>query len=70
MEIADVYWMLFAEGGSEEVGSDIFLIVESQFHSGERLVFIFNRGGHRSLQTDRLRKAPSVSVVSLEVATM
>lgn len=25
-----------------------FFIVESEFHSGERLVFIFNRGGYRS----------------------
>lgn len=70
MGTADVYWIRFAEGGSGEAGSEIFLIVESEFHSGERLVvylFLIAAGTDPSSaapQTDRLREAPSVCRVA------
>lgn len=71
METADVYGI---QGGSEKGEYEIFFyfVLNTKIYPGDGFVFIFNSGEWSSSagSTDRLRKAPSVSVVSLEVAAM
>lgn len=49
-----------------------YFVLKTKIYPGDGFVFIFNSGEWSSSarSTDRLRKAPSVSVVSLEVAAM
>lgn len=71
METADVYGI---QEDQRRVNTRFFFnfVLKTKIYPGDGFVFIFNSGEWSSSarSTDRLRKAPSVSVVSLEVAAM
>lgn len=70
METADVYGI---QEDQRRVNTRFFyFVLKTKIYPGDGFVFIFNSGEWSSSarSTDRLRKAPSVSVVSPEVAAM